>query len=77
MQGSKRNETSKRDNVFDAAGYHVPTSVSLTIGKFLRIIETSMRLLGSKSNLDRWKGTRRCCKYSLHAWRPLNLEVIF
>ena len=53
MQGSKRNDISQRDDVFDSAGYHVPTSVSFINQLNNHEFPISMALLGSKSKLER------------------------
>ena len=56
---------SKRDDVFDSAGYHVPTPVSFLWDRVynMYLIFYNIFVLGSKSKLERWSDARRCCKY--------------
>ena len=64
MQDSKLKK-SKRDDVFDSAGYHVPTPVSFLWDRVynMHLIFHSIFVLGSKSKLERWSDARRCRKY--------------
>ena len=63
MQNSKLKK-SKRDDVFDSAGYHVPTPVSFLWDRVYNMFY-NIFVLGSKSKLERWSDARRCRKYQI------------